>query len=99
TFRLLDLVCAQEPDDIGRWVAIGVGRDRIQAVGSIKYDPNERDHTSEAQGSAQHAGFSNAERERPVLFGGSTHRGEEEILATIFLRLRQHLSSLRLFIA
>jgi 3-deoxy-D-manno-octulosonic-acid transferase len=99
TFRLLDLVCAQESDDVGRWVAIGVARDRIRAVGSIKYDPNGRDHTSEAQGSTQHADFSNADRERPVLFGGSTHRGEEEILATIFLRLRQHFSSLRLFIA
>ena len=32
-------------------------------------------------------------------FGGSTHRGEEEILARIFLRLRQQFSSLRLFIA
>jgi len=34
-----------------------------------------------------------------VLFGGSTHRGEEEILATVFVRLRQQFSSLRLFIA
>src|SRR5205814_6104036 len=40
-----------------------------------------------------------ADRERPVLFGGSTHQGEEEILATIFLRLRQQFPSLRLFIA
>src|SRR5256884_988543 len=49
TFRLLDLVCAQEPDDVDRWVAIGVARDRIRAVGSIKYDPNRRDHRAEAQ--------------------------------------------------
>src|SRR5438067_2378102 len=40
-----------------------------------------------------------ADRQRPVLFGGSTHRGEEEILAKVFLRLRQQFSSLRLFIA
>jgi 3-deoxy-D-manno-octulosonic-acid transferase len=37
--------------------------------------------------------------EQLVLFGGSTHRGEEEILATVFLRLRQQFPSLRLFIA
>src|SRR5207253_5802957 len=37
--------------------------------------------------------------ECPVLFGGSTHRGEEEILATVFLRLRHQFPSLRLFIA
>ena len=45
------------------------------------------------------AGFTHADRESPVLFGGSTHRGEEEILASIFLRLRQQFPSLRLFIA
>ena len=99
TFRLLDLVCAQEPEDVDRWVALGVARDRIRAVGSIKYDPNGRDQTSEAEANQPSTNFSNADRERPVLFGGSTHRGEEEILATIFLRLRQQFPSLRLFIA
>ncbi|HEU5313476.1 MAG TPA: glycosyltransferase N-terminal domain-containing protein [Candidatus Udaeobacter sp.] len=98
-FRLLDLVCAQETDDVDRWVAIGVARDRIRAVGSIKYDPDGRDQTPEAQKTSQEGGFNDADRQRPVLFGGSTHRGEEEILATIFLRLRQHFPSLRLFIA
>jgi 3-deoxy-D-manno-octulosonic-acid transferase len=34
-----------------------------------------------------------------VLFGGSTHRGEEEILARVLLRLREQFPSLRLFIA
>ena len=99
TFRLLDLVCAQEPDDVDRWVAIGVARDRIRAVGSIKYDPNGRDHRAEAQENTRITSVSDADRQRPVLFGGSTHRGEEEILARVFLRLRQQFSSLRLFIA
>jgi 3-deoxy-D-manno-octulosonic-acid transferase len=99
TFRVLDLVCAQEPDDVDRWVAIGVARDRIRAVGSIKYDPNGRDQTAEAQETAQTTSVIDANQQRPVLFGGSTHRGEEEILARIFLRLRQQFSSLRLFIA
>jgi 3-deoxy-D-manno-octulosonic-acid transferase len=99
TFRLLDLVCAQEPDDVDRWVAIGVARDRIRAVGSIKYDPNGGDQTAEAQENARTTSVSNADQQRPVLFGGSTHRGEEEILARVFLRLRQQFSSLRLFIA
>jgi 3-deoxy-D-manno-octulosonic-acid transferase len=99
TFRQLDLVCAQELDDVERWVAIGVARDRIRAVGSIKYDPDGRDQALEAQESAHQAGFTHADRESHVLFGGSTHRGEEEILASIFLRLRQQFPSLRLFIA
>jgi 3-deoxy-D-manno-octulosonic-acid transferase len=99
TFGLLDLVCAQEPEDVNRWAALGVARDRIHAVGSIKYDPDGRDAGLEAQQNRQQAGFDHANQERPVLFGGSTHRGEEEILASIFLRLRQQLPSLRLFIA
>src|SRR5262245_6480810 len=99
TFRLLDLLCAQEAGDVGRWVAIGVARDRIRAVGSIKYDPDGRDQGLDAQESVQRPDFHHVDREKPVLFGGSTHRGEEEILAGIFLRLRQQFRSLRLFIA
>jgi 3-deoxy-D-manno-octulosonic-acid transferase len=99
TFRLLDLVCAQEPEDVDRWAALGVARNRIRAVGSIKYDPDGHDQTSEAQGNAQPASVSKVDNVRPVLFGGSTHRGEEEILASVFLRLRQQFPSLRLFIA
>src|SRR5262249_12078980 len=82
TFRLLDLVCAQEPEDIDRWIALGIRPDRIRAVGSIKYDPNSSDHTSNDLDKSHRSGLGNANRQHPVLFGGSTHRGEEEILAT-----------------
>lgn len=97
TFRLLDLVCVQEPEDVDRWRRVGVERDRIRHTGSIKYDPAgfyERIH-------AQTIGVSDLDAfaERPVLFGGSTHRGEEEILAKAFLKLRERFSSLCLFIA
>ncbi len=99
TFRLLDLVCAQDSEDVDRWAALGVARDRIRAVGSIKYDPNGSNQKSGPQGNEQATSFSDADRQPPVLFGGSTHRGEEEILATIYLRLRDQFPSLRLFIA
>jgi 3-deoxy-D-manno-octulosonic-acid transferase len=98
TFRQLDLVCAQEPDDVDRWIAIGVKRDRIRVVGSIKYDPNGLDQTSKVPGAGS-ADWVDADRQRSVLFGGSTHRGEEEILTTVFLRLRRQFPSLQLFIA
>jgi 3-deoxy-D-manno-octulosonic-acid transferase len=92
TFRLLDLVCVQQPEDVARWAALGVDRSRIQCSGSIKYDPDvqmERDTVAPWSISA----------DRPVLFGGSTHPGEEEILARIFLHLRHQFPSLLLFIA
>ena len=99
TFRLLDLVCVPEKEDAGRWAALGVSQDRIRVTGSIKFDPAGLDQVAEIQETAQPAPLNHLDPERPVLFGGSTHRGEEEILATVFLRLRQQFPSLRLFIA
>src|SRR5437870_7774582 len=39
-FRLLDLVCVPEEEDIERWAALGVLPDRIHVTGSIKFDPD-----------------------------------------------------------
>jgi 3-deoxy-D-manno-octulosonic-acid transferase len=98
TFRRLDLVCVPEREDIDRWAALGVPRDRIRVTGSIKYDPDvqaENQAVAAPLWDASSVGASDG----AVLFGGSTHRGEEEILATVFVRLRQQFPSLRLFIA
>ena len=104
TFRLLDVVCVPERRDVERWAALGVPRNRMHVTGSIKFDPE-----VQAQGHAVAAsvpaspkldGGLNAFSPGPlVLFGGSTHRGEEEILVRVFLRLRGQFPSLRLFIA
>jgi 3-deoxy-D-manno-octulosonic-acid transferase len=99
TFRLLDLVCVPEKEDAKRWAALGVSQDRIRLTGSIKYDPPGLDQVAGIQETAHPVSLNHLEPERPVLFGGSTHRGEEEVLANIFLRLRQQFPSLRLFIA
>jgi 3-deoxy-D-manno-octulosonic-acid transferase len=96
TFRLLDLVCVQERDDVDRWTALGIERSAIKYTGSIKYDPTGLDDRADID---EAGGLAAVNPERPVLFGGSTHRGEEEILAKVFLRLRQKFPSLCLFIA
>jgi len=95
TFRLLDLVCVQELEDADRWHRLGVERSRIRHTGSIKYDPADIDTNADVQGIDRLA----VKPEPPVLFGGSTHRGEEELLGKVFLRLRQKFPSLCLFIA
>src|SRR5438876_11432794 len=104
TFRLLDLVCVPEKEDAKRWAALGVSQDRIRLIGSIKYDPTALDQNPKVQADKAVAAsvwdaWGGGTPERVVLFGGSTHRGEEEILATVFLRLREQFPSLRLFIA
>ena len=97
TFRLLDLVCVQEPEDVNRWAAIGVSLNRIQVVGSIKYDP--QDNHVDSTAPKKILLDLRIDNERPILFGGSTHRGEEEILAGIFRELRGRFPDLFLIIA
>jgi len=94
-FRLLDLVCVPEPRDIERWAALGVPRNRMHVTGSIKFDPDVQAENLTVTASVSDAFSSDS----LVLFGGSTHRGEEEILVRVFLRLRKQFPSLRLFIA
>ena len=97
TFGCLDLVCVQEPEDVQRWVALGIPPARIQHVGSIKYDPTETRVNPGLPVQALRA--FGIDRDRPILFGGSTHPGEEEILGEIFQRLRADFPTLALIIA
>lgn len=97
TFRFLDLVCAQEPADIDRWVALGIDRRRVHYVGSIKFDPDNL--YLDPKFTDQALSKLNIGRERPIILGGSTHAGEEEILAKIFIDLRKELPNLFLIIA
>jgi 3-deoxy-D-manno-octulosonic-acid transferase len=88
-FRLLDLICVQESEDIERWTAIIGEPRRIEYTGSIKYDTTELRSVENAKNTVN----------GDVLLGGSTHAGEEEALARIFLSLRSRFPSLSLFIA
>ena len=104
-FRLLDLVCVPERRDVERWAALGVPRKRIHVTGSIKFDPDGQAQSQTGAASVPaspklHKGGSDAFSPYSlVLFGGSTHRGEEEILVRVYLRLREQFPLLRLFIA
>jgi 3-deoxy-D-manno-octulosonic-acid transferase len=97
TFRCLDLVCVPEPEDVERWVALGVPRDRIHHVGSIKYDPAETKVNPALP--LQVLRTFGIDADRPILFGGSTHAGEEEVLGEIFQRLRSEFPAFTLIIA
>lgn len=97
TFRCLDAVCVQELEDVERWLALGVSRERIHHVGSIKYDP--ADVRLNPDLPLEILRTFGIDRDSPILFGGSTHRGEEEILGEIFQRLRTDFPAFRLIIA
>jgi 3-deoxy-D-manno-octulosonic-acid transferase len=93
-FRQLDLVGVPELSDVDRWSTLGVYPDRIRQTGSIKYDPGE-----ETKGARKQSELVIPELARPVLLGGSTHPGEEEVLARVFLGLRPEFPELLLFLA
>ena len=96
TFRLLDRVCVQNSEDIDRWTALGVERERIHHLGSIKYDPEEsRVDATTPRKVLSEFGFEN----RVVIFGGSTHSGEEKILAEVYRALCRQFIDLLLVIA
>lgn len=96
TFRLLDRVCVQNSGDIDKWKAFGVDKTRITLVGSIKYDPEDvRVNPKVARETL--AGF--GLEKRTVIFGGSTHAGEEKILGEVFRALRRDFVDLLLVVA
>ena len=97
TFRCLDAICVQEIQDVERWVALGVPRERIHHVGSIKYDP--ADVRLNPDLPLEVLRSFGVDGDSPILFGGSTHRGEEEILGEIFQRLRADFPTFTLIVA
>jgi 3-deoxy-D-manno-octulosonic-acid transferase len=96
-FQKLDLICVQEPEDVARWQSLGAKPARIFPVGSIKFDPDEvalRPAIPRAV-----LDMHGIDPARPILLGGSTHPGEEEILGRTFLKLRREFPALFLIIA
>jgi 3-deoxy-D-manno-octulosonic-acid transferase len=96
-FAKLDLICVQEPEDVARWESLGVNAARLKVVGSIKFDPAEaQPEPARPRAFLESTGVASS---RPVLLAGSTHAGEEEILARCFQRLREEFPDLFLIIA
>ncbi len=96
-FRQLDLVCVPEQEDVARWRRLGLSENRFAVTGSIKYDTEEQQSDNRSARKFLDALCIN--ETQPVLLGGSTHAGEEEILVRIFLTLRQEFRNLFLVIA
>lgn len=92
-FNQLDVIGVQEPEDIARWVSLGVDRARIVLTGSIKFDdagtgarePRNFRPLLDALGVAPDA---------PILLGASTHPGEEALIGRVFLLLRRQFPDL-----
>ena len=104
-FRLLDLVCVPEISDLARWESLGVPTENIRHTGSIKFDDAPATAVGAAPALAPRIRLERFLRRvcpdanAPVLLAGSTHAGEERMLAEVFLALRQQFDDLFLIIA
>jgi len=85
-FNQLDLLCLQEPDDVARWVALGVDRHRLKVTGSIKFDDGAIRPPKDFRPVLRAMGIPDG---APILLGGSTFEGEEAVLASVFSALRK----------
>ena len=95
--RLFARICPQSGLDAERFRALGVPAERIVRTGNLKFDqPAGTPDSTEAAEWRRRLGLHPARR---ILVAGSTHEGEEAILATAFQGLRRAFPDLALAIA
>ncbi|MEX1045714.1 MAG: glycosyltransferase N-terminal domain-containing protein [Chthoniobacterales bacterium] len=95
--RHLAGVGLQESAHAGLWSHLGVAREHLHLTGSVKYDPDAAEGaTRDFRPVLDAFGFAPGD---PVLLAGSTHHGEEEILARALAELRGEFPAARLVIA
>lgn len=93
----LDAVGLQEPEHAGLWSSLGIDQTRLHVTGSVKYDPVAASPTlRDFREILRDCGFDETD---PVLLAGSTHDGEELILAEALKIIRQKHPNIRLLIA
>lgn len=101
-FASFDGIAAQNGAQTERFRAVGCLPERIQSVGNLKFDaalenvmiaPEKR--TVDVHGILRQLGVNS---DTPILIGGSTHDGEEVLLAEIAERLRAKIPNLLLIL-
>jgi 3-deoxy-D-manno-octulosonic-acid transferase len=97
-FDGLSGVGCQNEQDAARLRELGVRSEAIRVVGSMKYDAAQLEERRVVDVPRVLGQLSVPEGAR-ILIGGSTHAGEEAVLADLFLRLRQQVPKLFLILA
>jgi 3-deoxy-D-manno-octulosonic-acid transferase len=96
-FELFDQILVQSRDDGERYAALGASRNRVLAMGNLKFDAAlEPSSGSDLSVLREELGL---DGERKVWVAGSTHEGEEELLIDIHKGLLRRDSGLLLIVA
>ena len=99
-FSILDSFesCLMQSDlDRDRLLEIGLSEDSVKTVGNIKYDRDWMPMDEKERG--QWLDTLNLSPEDTLWVAGSTHRGEEDVILDVFLKLRKSFPGLILIIA
>jgi 3-deoxy-D-manno-octulosonic-acid transferase len=96
-FRLLEKIAVPDEEDVPRWESLGVPREKLCVTGSIKFDqpPGAPSRTEEFRALLTSAGVP---PDAPLVVAGSTHEGEEVLLASALAQLRKAAPGTRLII-
>ncbi len=92
-FDAFELLCMQTDSDAQKMQSLGISPSKIKTVGNLKF--SEATFTECSDNEVVSLGQS----QELLLFGGSTHDGEEAILIEVFCRLKQNRPGLHLVIA
>jgi len=95
--QLFDWIGVQSPEDMRRFAIAGFPEKRLHLMGSMKYDVAAlaADHPGKGVELRKLAGW---DQGQVILLGGSTHPGEEKILADIVKELKGRHQQLRLML-
>lgn len=96
-FRLLEKIAVPDAEDVPRWESLGLSREKLHVTGSIKFD--------QAAGAPKRSdefrallATTGVPADAPLVVAGSTHDGEELLLASALGQLRKTAPATRLII-
>lgn len=98
TLREVDQWLMQSREDADRVIALGAPTDRVQVLGSLKWDAS-LGTRSQPEAVSQLLQRLKLDPKQVVVVAGSTHRGEEEAVLKAFSALRKQLPQACLIIA
>lgn len=87
--RNVDLFCMQEPAYAQRIIAIGARKDAVSVTGNFKFD---------LKASSQRPLWAEG-IQGTVIIAGSTHKGEEDLILSVFMALKKDFPNLNLILA
>jgi len=90
--RNIDLLCMQTDKDKKRVIQLGARPQRVKVTGNMKFDQIKKPESK----TLPDIGLKANQR---LIIAGSTHDNEEEILARVFLKLKDNHNNIRLLIA